>query len=128
MGIALDAIGLIGVALLLLSYLLLQRGALKPQRIVYLLMNLLGASLILVSLVDDWNLAAFVVEASWASSSLYGIAKTINREGDSKRNWGVMRETPNAFHRAPMPEPIPDTFENVIKAIVRTPPLKAKRG
>ena len=79
MGIAFDAIGLIGVALILLAYLLLQRGALRPQRMVYLLMNLLGASLILVSLVRDWNLAAFVIEASWVAISLYGIAKTIKR-------------------------------------------------
>ena len=81
MGIAFDAIGLIGVALILLAYLLLQRGALSPQGMVHLLMNLLGASLILVSLVHDWNLAAFVIEASWVAISLYGIAKTIKRKG-----------------------------------------------
>ncbi len=69
------------VALILLAYLLLQRGALGPQRMVYLLMNLLGASLILVSLVHDWNLAAFAIEASWVAISLYGITKTIKQRG-----------------------------------------------
>ena len=81
MDIAFNAIGLIGVALILLAYFLLQRGTLTARRMAYLLLNLQGASLILVSLVHDWNLAAFVIEASWVAVSLYGIAKTIKQRG-----------------------------------------------
>ena len=81
MDIAFNAIGLMGVALILLAYFLLQRDALTARCMAYLLLNLLGASLILVSLVRDWNLAAFVIEASWVAVSLYGIAKTIKQRG-----------------------------------------------
>ena len=72
MDFAFNAIGLIGVALILLAYFLLQRGTLTARRMAYLLQNLLGASLILVSLVHDWNLAAFVIEASDPFAGSYG--------------------------------------------------------
>ena len=40
-----------------------------------------GASLILVLLVHDWNLAAFVIEAFWVAVSLYEIAKAMKPRG-----------------------------------------------
>jgi hypothetical protein len=41
--------------------------------------NLLGAGFILVSLMADWNLAAFVVEVFWVLISLYGLAQSLKR-------------------------------------------------
>jgi hypothetical protein len=76
MGIVLTDIGgLVGVVLILLAYALVQLGRLKMDTVPALLMNLAGASLVLVSLVFRFNLAAFVVEAAWALLSLFGLIK-----------------------------------------------------
>jgi hypothetical protein len=70
-----DAAGLIGVALILAAYAGAQLRWLDPLRPSALLMNLAGAALVLVSLVQRFNLAAFVMEASWALVALYGLLR-----------------------------------------------------
>lgn len=70
-----DALGLIGVATILITYFLTQTGRLAPQQFAYSFCNLLGSSLILFSLFFDWNLSAALVEGSWALISLYGVAR-----------------------------------------------------
>nr|VFK25596.1 MAG: hypothetical protein BECKMB1821G_GA0114241_101449 [Candidatus Kentron sp. MB]VFK34489.1 MAG: hypothetical protein BECKMB1821I_GA0114274_107313 [Candidatus Kentron sp. MB]VFK76782.1 MAG: hypothetical protein BECKMB1821H_GA0114242_107413 [Candidatus Kentron sp. MB] len=72
-----DIVGIIGVLLLLFSYLLLQIGKLSADLIAYSLMNFLGAAMILFSLVFDWNLAAALIEGSWALISAFGIYKCL---------------------------------------------------
>ena len=42
-------------------------------------MNLVGAGLILVSLVHDFNLPAFVLESVWGLISLYGLCRWLLR-------------------------------------------------
>jgi hypothetical protein len=77
--------GLIGVALILLAYALVQLGRLKMDAAPALLMNLVGAALVLVSLLFRFNLSAFVVEAAWALLSLFGLVKLlIRRKADSR--------------------------------------------
>ena len=46
----------------------------------YLLLNGAGATLILVSLLYTFNLAAFVMEGIWVAISIYGAAKRWRRE------------------------------------------------
>ena len=70
-----DAAGLVGVALILAAYAGAQFRRLDPLKLPALLMNLVGASLILVSLAERFNLAAFVMEAAWALVALYGLAR-----------------------------------------------------
>jgi hypothetical protein len=70
-----DAAGLAGVALILAAYAGAQLRRLDPLKLPALLMNLIGASLILVSLAERFNLAAFVMEAAWALVALYGLAR-----------------------------------------------------
>jgi hypothetical protein len=70
-----DAAGLVGVALILAAYAAAQLRLLDPLRAPALLMNLAGASLVLVSLIDRFNLAAFVMEAAWALVALYGLLR-----------------------------------------------------
>jgi hypothetical protein len=38
-------------------------------------LNTIGALLIIISLLYDWNLASFIMEATWMMVSLYGIVK-----------------------------------------------------
>ena len=57
-----DAIGLLGVAIILISYFLLQVGKLHLEQVLYSLANLIGALLILLSLFFSWKLASFIIE------------------------------------------------------------------
>lgn len=72
-----DLVGNAGVGLILVTYLLLQTGRLDARGLSYSLANALGAGLVVVSLVVDFNLSAFIVEAFWVLISLYGIARAL---------------------------------------------------
>jgi hypothetical protein len=68
-----DALGVLGVILILIPYILLQLGKIDSKDFLYSFINALGAFLILFSLFYDWNLASFLVESFWLIISLYGI-------------------------------------------------------
>lgn len=72
-----DIIGLLGVACFLVAYYLLQAGRTVHTSGLYLCLNLVGALLVMVSLLFAWNLPAFLLEAAWASISMYGIYQHI---------------------------------------------------
>ncbi|MDE1885210.1 MAG: hypothetical protein KGH92_04815, partial [Xanthomonadaceae bacterium] len=57
-----DAIGLLGVILILFAYFLLQAGRLRGNALPYQLLNAIGAILVLVSLLYAFNLSAFLME------------------------------------------------------------------
>ena len=68
-----DFVGNVGVFLLLLAYLLLQLNRLSSDQLSYSLLNGLGATLIGVSLVFEFNLSAFVIEVFWLLISIVGV-------------------------------------------------------
>jgi len=68
-----DFVGNVGVFLLLAAYLLLQLNKLSSNQISYSILNGLGAILIIVSLVFEFNLSAFAIEFFWLLISLVGI-------------------------------------------------------
>ena len=70
-----DAAGVAGVVMILAAYAGATSGKLDPKRPKALLLNLFGAGLILWSLVYDFNLAAFLMEAAWALVALFGLAR-----------------------------------------------------
>jgi paired small multidrug resistance pump len=70
-----DIIGSIGVGCFLTAYFYLQKGTWKPHSAIYLSANLAGAVLVMISLVMDWNLPAFLLEAAWALISIWGLSK-----------------------------------------------------
>lgn len=72
-----DAAGFVGVFLIIVAYLLLQLNRLPSSSPVYSLMNALGALLIIVSLLFDFNLSAFVVETFWFFISLLGLGRSL---------------------------------------------------
>ncbi|HEX4096578.1 MAG TPA: hypothetical protein VHX64_07605, partial [Caulobacteraceae bacterium] len=74
-----DAAGLVGVLLILLAYAGAQLGRLEPRRAPALVMNLVGAGLILWSLAFRFNLSAFLMEAAWAVVALYGLVRLAMR-------------------------------------------------
>jgi hypothetical protein len=68
-----DFIGNVGVFLLLAAYLLLQLNKISSAQIIYSLLNAIGAALILVSLIFEFNLSAFAIEFFWLLISMVGI-------------------------------------------------------
>jgi hypothetical protein len=70
-----DAVGTIGVVVIILTYVALQLGKIRSESLVYSLLNALGASLIIVSLLYSFNFPAFIVEFFWLLISLFGIGK-----------------------------------------------------
>jgi hypothetical protein len=71
----LDAVGIIGAALLMVAYLLLQINKLQSNGLAYSLLNAIGAFLIVCSLLVNFNLAAFLIEVFWVLISLIGIIR-----------------------------------------------------
>lgn len=70
-----DVLGTIGVAMIIITYVLLQAGRLHSTQLSYSLLNAVGAALILISLYYSFNLSAFIVEAFWLIISVYGIVR-----------------------------------------------------
>lgn len=81
-----DLVGNIGVALIILSYLLLQIGRLASDGWIYSFMNLLGAVCVLISLLFAFNLSSFVIEIFWIGISLVGLIRwSIRRRQSPER-------------------------------------------
>jgi hypothetical protein len=71
-----DAAGLAGVLMILAAYAGAALGRLDPKGVWSLLANLVGACLILVSLLlADFNLSSAVMEGSWALVALAGLVR-----------------------------------------------------
>ena len=70
-----DLLGNVGVFLIILTYLLLQPRRITSESLLYSALNAVGAALVVVSLLFDFNLSAFIVEAFWVIISLIGIGK-----------------------------------------------------
>jgi hypothetical protein len=75
----LDFAGLAGVLLILIAYAGAQLRRLDPTGAPALAMNLVGASLILASLVRAFNLSAALMEGAWALIALFGLARLLFR-------------------------------------------------
>ena len=68
-----DFLGNIGVVLIIIDYLLLQLNRISSNSLSYSLLNAVGASLIIISLIFNFNLSAFIMEAIWVVISLFGL-------------------------------------------------------
>src|SRR5205807_9630796 len=72
-----DLVGNVGVLLMVIAYLLLQLEKLSGSATSYLLLNTVGAILVIVWLMFRFNLSAFFMGAFWLLISLYGLAKPL---------------------------------------------------
>jgi len=70
-----DTIGISGTVLVVGAYYLLQLGKVQSSGLDYNLMNLVGATLLLISLCFTFNLASFIIEVFWIGASLIGLWK-----------------------------------------------------
>ncbi len=72
-----DVVGNVGVLLMVVAYLLLQLEKLSGTSVTYLLLNAAGAIMVMISLLVQFNLSAFLMEAFWLLISLYGLTRTL---------------------------------------------------
>ena len=68
-----DLIGFSGVALLIVTYAMLQLDKIDPKGFWYSFNNLIVAILVTVSLLYTMNIASMVIEVFWFIISLYGL-------------------------------------------------------
>ena len=69
----LDLVGNIGVVVLVVTYLMLQLNKLSSDGLAYSVLNAVGAGLIVISLLYDFNLSALLMEVFWVLISFVGI-------------------------------------------------------
>lgn len=82
-----DVVGVAGVLVVLAAYAAAALGRLDVKGALSLFANFFGASLILLSLVVDFNLSAVLMEGSWAVVSLAGLVRLVvlrRRPGGSR--------------------------------------------
>jgi len=75
-----DIIGYIGVALLIITYAMLQLDKINPKGFWYSFNNMVVAILVTVSLLHTMNKASMVIEVFWFIISVYGIVMYCKRK------------------------------------------------
>src|SRR4051812_37153218 len=76
---AYTVVGFIGVAIVLVAYFSNQQGWLSSEDWRFPAANLVGAVLILASLVVEWNFPSAVIEVAWILISVYGLVRQLHR-------------------------------------------------
>jgi hypothetical protein len=71
------ACGIVGAGCFVAAYFATLQGWMSAQDWRFPATNLLGASLVLVSLTDAWNLPSVVLECFWGAISLYGLVRSL---------------------------------------------------
>lgn len=76
-----QAVSLVGGILILLAYALNHLGRMRPSDAAYILMNFVGASLLLWVAIVDRRAGFILVEGAWAAISLLPLFKKGERPG-----------------------------------------------
>ena len=66
-------IGLVGMTCVVFAYLAVERDWLDNKNVNFYIINLIGAILLLISLLINFNLGSFVIEIFWITISIMGI-------------------------------------------------------
>ena len=70
-----DLVGLLGFGLYVVSYFLLTTHRLTSQTCTYFVINLIAATLVLVSLFGAFNLASLMIQVFWIVVSVLAISR-----------------------------------------------------
>lgn len=79
-----DVVGMIGSAMVIGAFFMLQAGRMSGTGIPYQLLNLFGAAGVLVSLIGAFNPGVFVLEVTWIAISAFGIWRTLKMRRDAR--------------------------------------------
>ena len=74
-----SAIGIVGGFCFIAAYFATIRGWLAITDWRFPAINLMGAALVLVSLIDAWNLPSVILECFWGAISIYGVVRGLRR-------------------------------------------------
>lgn len=74
-------VGLLGVVLVLLAYGLLASGRVAADSARYQWLNVVGTAGILISLIGQWNLAAFIANVAWISIGGLALIRIYRKKG-----------------------------------------------
>ena len=69
--------GILGAGCFIVAYFATLRGWLDAGGWRFPAANLVGASLVLVSLIDAWNLPSVILECFWGAISVYGLLRSL---------------------------------------------------
>ena len=72
-----NGVGMLGAALIVITYFLLQIGRLDSLSLTFSVANGLGAAGIIFSLFYEFNLSAFAIESFWLAISLFGVFRAL---------------------------------------------------
>lgn len=78
-------IGFVGMAFVVVAYLLLQINKYTIKSLQYQLLNLVGAILLLISLFVHFNLGSFIIEVFWIIITIYGLIVNIKDKKKKKK-------------------------------------------
>ncbi len=70
-----ELIGLTGFVFYMMAYGLLQLGRIDGNGQRYVVLNLVAALMVLISLVDQFNLASMLIQVSWVAISMIGLVR-----------------------------------------------------
>jgi membrane-associated HD superfamily phosphohydrolase len=70
-----DAVGIVGVGVVIISYFLIQIEKITISSSIYLYSNFFGSIMLLFSLFYHWNLASVIIEILWLLISFFGIIR-----------------------------------------------------
>ena len=70
-----ELLGVAGFVFYMASYALLQLGKIAGHSYSYTLMNLIAASLVLSSLIHQFNLASVLIQVAWIVISVFGLCR-----------------------------------------------------
>ena len=73
------ACGVLGAGCFVATYFGTLQGWLDVASWRFPAINLLGGSLVLVSLIDAWNLPSVILECFWGAISVYGLVRNLRR-------------------------------------------------
>jgi predicted membrane protein len=73
-------IGIIGMACVVFAYFAAERDWLDNKNVKYYLINLIGAILLLISLLINFNLGSFIIEIFWIAISIRGIINSYQKK------------------------------------------------
>ena len=70
-----DAIGTVGVLIIVFTYFLLQIEKMDSKSLQFSLLNVVGSLMIFYSLMYNWNFSSVLIESFWIAISMFGVYK-----------------------------------------------------
>lgn len=73
-------IGMAGVVTVIAAYGLMTTGKLQASSAAYQWLNVGGTAGILISLINEWNLPAFIANAAWIAIGIFSLFRIYRRK------------------------------------------------